>query len=130
MIDIYSVVGLAIVGAVLSLVLRQYRPEYSIVVALCTSVIILIAVLSAMQEIIDTVQNLLTRANIEGEFAQVLFKSLGICVVAQLAADACRDAGESAIATKVEMAGKVAVLVVSLPLFSELISISARLLSV
>ncbi len=128
--DIYAVVGVGIIGAVLALVLRQYRPEYSIIVALCTSIIILISVFSAMQEVIDTLQNLLDRAQIDSEFAGVLFRALGICVVAQLASDSCRDAGESAIATKVEMAGKVAVLAVSLPLFSQLLSISARLLSV
>ena len=49
-----------------------------------------------------------------------MFKTLGICFLAQFAADSCRDAGESALASKVELAGKISILVLSLPLFEDI----------
>ena len=65
------------------------------------------------------VTELLQAAALPGKYALILFKALGLCWLAQFAADSCRDAGESALASKVELAGKTAVLLTTLPLFSE-----------
>lgn len=123
-------IGLALVAATLALVLRQYRPEYAVLVSLISSVILLVAVLAGAGQVVESINNMAKAASIPGEFSQILFKSLGICIVTQLASDTCKDAGESAIASKVETAGKIAVLVISLPLFTRLIEIAASLISV
>ena len=86
-------------------------------ISLVCCIIILGMILLSAREAMDTIDELMNRANLSDEFSGVLFKALGICIVTQLAGDVCRDAGESAIASKVEMAGKLAVLISSLPLF-------------
>jgi len=127
--ELLRVVGIAVIGGVLAVLLRQYRPEYGVLVSLCCCAVILAAVLGAVGQALDTVRDLLDRGGIDEAYAAVLFRALGICVICQLASDACRDCGESAIASKVELAGKLAVLLTSLPLFSRLLTISAELLS-
>lgn len=128
--EIYQIIGLALVAATLALVLRQYRPEYAVLVSLISSVILLGAVLAGAGQVVESINNMAKAASIPGEFSQILFKALGICIITQLASDTCKDAGESAIASKVETAGKIAVLVISLPLFTRLIEIAASLISV
>lgn len=123
-------IGLALVSATLAILLRQYRPEYGLMLSLICSIVILTMIIAAAKEAMDSIAMLLERANISEEFSGVLFKALGICVVTQLAGDTCRDAGEGAIASKVEMAGKLAVLLVSLPLFLKLLEISATLMAI
>ena len=63
-------------------------------------------------------------------YARILLKALAVCYITQLAADCCRDAGESAIASKIELAGKAAIVAVSLPVFTELAELVTGLVSV
>ena len=58
-----------------------------------------------------------------------MFKALGICLLSQLAADACRDAGENAMAEKAELAGKVFLLLLALPLFEKIAELALTLIN-
>ena len=62
------------------------------------------------------------------EYVQILFKALGICLITQIACDACRDLGETAVASKVEAAGKISVLLISLPLFEQILAVVGSLI--
>lgn len=127
--DIFAIVGLGITAAVLAVLLRQYRPEYAILVGLSAGIILLIFVITKAQPVFSEVSTLLGRANIKSSYAGILLKSLGICFVTQLASDACKDAGESAIASKIELAGKFAVLLIALPLFEQIATLAINLLN-
>lgn len=123
------VVGLAVVAASLVTVIRQRAPEHALLLSVAAGVLILLWILRAGIPVFDEVRELFQNtAGAQSEYVEILFKSLGICFVVQIACDACRDLGESAIAAKVEMAGKVAVLVLALPLFQRILSIVARLI--
>jgi stage III sporulation protein AD len=78
--------------------------------------------------VINEMTSFAAKANIRSDWASVLVKSVGICFVAQLGADVCRDAGESAIASKIETAGKLAILLTALPLFDKIASLAAELI--
>ena len=69
---------------------------------------------------IKEITTLLSGVGLSEKYGIILFKSLGVCFLAQFAADSCRDAGENALASKVELAGKISILVLSLPLFEEI----------
>lgn len=127
--DIFAIVGFSITAAVLAVLLRQYRPEYAVLVGLSAGVILLVFVLIKAQPVFSEVSTLLDRANIKSSYAGILLKALGICFVTQLASDACKDAGESAIASKIELAGKFAVLLVALPLFEQIATLAINLLN-
>ena len=126
--DILSIIGIGIVSAALALVLRQHRPEFAMLVSLGAGIFILFKVAATIQPVADEIQSILSSAALPLEYAGVLFKALGICFVTQIACDTCKDAGESAIASKVEMAGKIAVLAVSLPLFGQVLTIVSSLI--
>lgn len=64
-----------------------------------------------------------------GEYGLILFKALGICLITQLASDACRDAGEAALASKADLAGKVTLLVLALPLFQKIGELAVSLIN-
>ncbi len=127
--DMYAILGIGIVAAVLAVVLRQYKPEYAMFISLGCSVLILLAVVGQIDGIMRQLEVLIIRTRVPVEFVAILFKALGICIITQMASDTCKDAGEGAIASKLELAGKVAVLVISLPLFTHLIDIAGALFS-
>lgn len=123
------ILGLGVLGAVLAVLMKQYKPEYALAVSLLTGVTILVAAAGLLQPLLDELDALLAATSVPREFVGVLVKSLGICFLTQVACDTCRDAGQSAIAVKLEMAGKLTVLGLSLPLFGQLLDVVQKLLA-
>jgi len=127
--NITALVGLGLVAAVLSIILRQYKQEFGLYIPLIAGIIILTAVIAAMRPALDTVKNLMESAQMNGIYGQTLLKGLAVCYLTQLATDACKDAGETAIAGKLELSGKIAVVMLSLPLFNSLTEIITGLIT-
>lgn len=126
--EIIKIVAIAIVCALLCAVLKQYKPEYAIVVQLTASVLILLLVASAMGDLINAIRELIDGSGIDTGYLTLLLKALGVAILTQLAADACRDSGETALSNKVELAGKVTILLLCLPLVKAMIQLSAGLI--
>lgn len=128
MAQLFSLVGLGLVAAVLAVVLRPQRPEFALLVSLAAGIFILSGIIVGIIPVVEQIRSIFDSSGLPGQYLQVLLKALGICFVTQIACDACKDAGEGAIGAKVELAGKAAVLVVSLPLFGQVLEIVQRLL--
>lgn len=127
--NIIVIVSTALIAAVLSLVLKQYKPEYSLFISIVTGVMIFLAVVAVIQPIIDYISQLISDAGLSGVYAEVLLKALAVCYLTQLACDCCKDAGESAIAGKLQLAGRVAIIIISLPMFKSITDIVTGLIN-
>lgn len=127
--DILTIAGVAIVATAISVLIKQYKPEYSLAVNLGAGIIILLFVILASAPIIAEIRELVAETGINSEYLIILLKALGICFVTQFAADVCRDAGAVSIASKVETAGKIAVLLSALPLFERILNIARSLIN-
>lgn len=128
--EMASVIGITVVAVVVAVLFRQYRPEYGVLISLITGILLLGLVVKGLTPAIEQISNLAEKVGMYGDYTDVLVKSLGICFLTQIACDTCKDAGESAIASKVELAGKAAVVILTLPLFQKLLSIALDLISV
>ena len=126
--DIKAILIMGLISALLALTIRQYRPEYAVLISVGAGVLILIALIGALSPIREEIDALVARINLPGGYTTILFKALGICFITQLACDTCRDVGESAIAGKLELAGKIAVILISFPLFRQLLEIASNLI--
>jgi stage III sporulation protein AD len=127
--NILSIAGIAVIAAAIAVLLRQYKQEYAMMLGLAAGVLILVMILSKVQPAFNEINKLMSGANVNIQYVSILIKSLGVCFVAQLASDACRDAGESAIASKVELAGKFSVLLIALPLFGQVADLVLKLMA-
>ena len=126
--NIVAIAGIAIVSAILAVMMKKYHQEYSIIISIAAGVIILFEIFSNISPAIRQINTLLSSAGLSAEYTVILFKSLGVCFLTQFAADSCRDAGESALASKVELAGKIAIVVLSLPLFEKIANTAVGLI--
>lgn len=95
---------------------------------LITGVIIFSAVLSALSPAIELLNRFSTLAPGADENVGILLKSIGICYICQFSADSCRDSGQSALASKIELAGKVAVVLLCLPLLEEIVNLAMSII--
>ncbi|MDO4731651.1 MAG: SpoIIIAC/SpoIIIAD family protein [Clostridia bacterium] len=76
--DVISLCAIALTGAVISVILKKSNPEYSMIISLCTGVIIIILIISKLEEITAKVNSFLNIVNIDSLYISVLFKSVGI----------------------------------------------------
>lgn len=126
--DITSLVGIAVLSAVLCIIVRQYKPEMALGVSIACGILIMCSVISMLAPAAELISQLTASAGLDGGYTRTLFKALAVCYITQLGSDCCKDAGESAIAGKVELAGKAAVVVIYLPVFSSLAEVVTKLI--
>ncbi len=120
--DILRIGALGIVAAVLSLVIRQYRPELAMQIALALGVVVFLFLSAQLSGISSVVQNLFAQANIKSEYFMTILKATGIAFITEFATAACKDAGEISIAQKVEIGGKVLIVFLAIPMLMALLN--------
>lgn len=96
--------------------LKKYATEQAVLLALAVAVLVVLRCVAIITPVLDTLKNLFTRAGIENAYISVLFRTVGASLVTRICADLCRDAGSQTLATLVESAGTLAVLLISLPI--------------
>jgi stage III sporulation protein AD len=115
-VEIWQIVGLALIVTVISVVLKQFRPEIALQLSILAGATIFILILSKIKVIIDLLQSLADQANISSYYLIIVLKIVGVAYLAEFGAQICRDAGEGALATKIEIAAKVGVIVLAIPI--------------
>ncbi len=125
-IAVLAVAGIA--AALVAQLIRKTNPEISSVLLIGVGVLIAAAVVAQILPLTTQIRIFLDRAGVNTEYAEILLKSLGVCLLVQFAADACRDTGESSLAGKIEFAGRVSVAVLALPLFRAVIDLAVSLI--
>ena len=128
-VKIFSMCIMVIVACILSCVLKKDHKEYSILISVMTGVLIFCMIVSKTTPIINELKDLVKISNIDGDYISILLKSIGICFVTQFASDCCLDAGESVLANKIELAGKISILIVALPLFIKISDVAIKLVN-
>lgn len=118
--DVAAIVGLALAAAALCALLKRYHGEYAQLVSVGTGLLIAAQLFSSLIPVLDEINRLMDQAGVAAEYGAILLKVAGLCFLAQFGADACRDAGESALASRVETAARLAMTAAALPLFRQL----------
>ena len=126
--NIFAVIGIAVAAAAISVVLKQYNREYGLYISLAASLIIFAAVLSSLSPVFGLIEKLTEISGTDSKYIAVLIKALAVCYITQLASDCCKDCGETAIASRVDFAGKIAILLLSVPLFEAILEIIKELI--
>lgn len=126
--DIVTLCGFGILAAVLCAVVRQIRPDSALGISVAAGVIILAAAVSLLAPAVEAFTAVSDAAGISGEYVTVLLKALSVCYITTLSADCARDAGEAALGGKLEFAGRAAVAVISLPVFTSLANLVTQLI--
>lgn len=119
---IIAAAAAGLVGTVLALILGQYRPEFRMLVTAAVTLLLMAMVLEQLSPVLEQLRSTMELTGLTGDYAAVLFKAVGICLLTQLAGDVCRDSGESSIASKIELAGRAAILLTAMPLIQEVLA--------
>lgn len=126
--EILQIVGIGIIAVVLSSTIKKQRPEIALQLSIATGLIIFVVVIVKLSAVIDFLQNFSKKANIDSTYINILLKIVGIAYIAEFGAEVCKDAGESSIASKIELAGKVTIVILAVPIISSLLDLVIKLM--
>ncbi len=123
--DIFSIVAIGIIGAILSVTIKSTRPELALMISLTTGIVLLLYTSNTLGDVINQFGQIVSKSGVDEGYFKIALKSCAVAYITEFASALCKDAGENAIAVKTEFAGKITILFLSLPIIlSFLTSIS------
>lgn len=122
-----GVIGMVVV--MLAIQFKSIKPEYGIMISVAGCIFIFVYSLSNISDIVTIVDRLASLTSISRDYIKILFKITGITFISEIASDISKDCGYMAVANQIQIFGKLSVLVISLPVFVELVSSVGNLLS-
>ncbi len=126
--DIFRIVGLGIAATVLAVFVKNWRREIAIQISLITVAIIFFAVLPQLRTVFEMFRDISERIGMDMKYITLVMKVIGIAYVVQFGAELCRDAGESAIASKIEFGGKVMIVAMSVPVLYNFLEVIEKVI--
>lgn len=127
--NIIGVCGVAIICAILSLVIKKHNGEIAFVLQICGCVIIVLFVLGEITQVTDRIREIADSFSINTDYIRIVLKALGICFIAEFAADCCKDSGCMALGNNILLCGKIMVLAAAMPMLNDLLTVALGLLS-
>lgn len=108
--------------------LRHWRPEQALAVSLAASACLLAAAAAWLAPVLEQTERWFAATGLPSEHLSVLYKGIGITLLTELAADTCLDAGQTALAAKAQLVGRVCLLLLSVPLLQSVSNVAFSLL--
>jgi len=128
-VEILQIVGLGILAAIIIVLVKQANlPTVAITLSILVGATIFLMMLSKIGAIIDVLQQLADRANLNQFYLATILKIIGIAYISEFGSQMCRDSGESAIASKIEFAAKILIMILAIPIFAAILESIIRLL--
>ncbi len=116
-----QIVALTVLAAMLALVLKNQRPELALQLGIAAGALILLLVIEQLAGVLGEIERIGAQFGLQGDQMLVVIKVIGMAYLAEFGVQICKDAGENALAGKVELAGKVMIIAVSIPVVTALL---------
>jgi stage III sporulation protein AD len=120
-VEIIQILGLGLIATILSLILKEQKPVFAFILATFTGIVIFVFLIGKISEVIQVLERLATEGGINLIYLKTILKIIGIAYIAEFGAQITRDAGQGAIASKIELAGKVLIMVMAIPIITVIV---------
>lgn len=121
--DIFKILAIAILTCIASLIVKQVKPDFASLVTLAGGVVILLLLIGYISSILDVFKGLIDKANLSPTLFSSILKIIGIGYLTEFTANLCSDTGNSSLASKVGLAGKIIILFLALPIITNLLEV-------
>jgi stage III sporulation protein AD len=126
--EIIQIVGLGLIVTILSLIIKEQKPMFAFLLATFTGVLIFLFLIGKISSVIRVLEDLAVKSNVNMVFLKTILKIIGIAYIAEFGAQIVRDAGQESIASKIELSGKILIMVMAIPIISVIIETVVKLL--
>ena len=118
-----KICAIGIAALIIISIVKTYKPEFTVEVTLCAGMILLYFIIDSLKYGFGFIADVYEDLSYGKEYFPIILKVLGIAYITEFAAAICQDAGEKSIASKVELAGKIAIFFAAIPVFTSLLDL-------
>ena len=126
--ELTKIIGIGLLTLVIIIILKQYKPKFAIYASIIAGILILVIAFEKMTGIIGLLQTISNKTYINKSFLTILIKITGIAFLTEFAVSICSDAGEKAIASKIEIGSKIIIITMSMPIITSLLELVVEIL--
>ncbi|KOP83401.1 stage III sporulation protein AD [Cytobacillus solani] len=116
-----QIVGVALVATFLALIVKEQKPNFAFLLIVFVGCAIFLFLVDQIYAIIHMIEQIAVNAKINMMYIETILKVIGIAYIAEFAAQITKDAGQGAIASKIELAGKILILAMAIPILTVMI---------
>ncbi|WP_155762200.1 stage III sporulation protein AD [Bacillus safensis] len=120
-IEIIQIVGLGLNATFLALIVKEQKPTFAFMLVVFTGCVIFLYLIDQIYAIISMIEKIAASAGVNMKYVETILKIIGIAYIAEFGAQLTKDAGQGAIASKIELGGKILILVMAVPILTVII---------
>ncbi|MCU9594084.1 stage III sporulation protein AD [Caldibacillus thermolactis] len=126
--DILQIVGIGLVATFLALILKEQKANIAFLLIVFTGCVIFLFLIDQIYMIIQMIERIAINANVNSVYVETILKIIGIAYIVEFASQITKDAGQGSIASKIEMAGKIVILAMAVPILTILIEMIIKMI--
>lgn len=126
--DIFKIIGVGLITAISALIVKQIKPEVSIVVGMAGGIVMILMLVDVFSNIIASFSSLINKSGLSSGIFSTVLKIIGVGYITEFSANLCADAGSSSIANKILLGGKIIIMMIAIPIVTNIIEIISGLL--
>ena len=126
--EILKIIGIGIITCVVVIIIKQIKPEFALVALIAGSVIMLVYIFFFFFNILDVFANIVNKTGINSELFAIILKIIGVGYLIEFSANICSDSGNPVIADKIILGGKLLILILAMPIVTNLLDIIVELI--
>ena len=119
--DIIKIAGIALLGVMTALLLKEGKQIYSLLIGLAVAVFICMMILNQIVDVTKSIESIWKYVTGNSNVLPLLFRMIGITYIADLTAGICKESGYQVLSNQVTLAGKIGVLLTGFPILMELV---------
>lgn len=126
--EMIQIVGIGVIATLLILLVKEQKPIFAFLLAVFTGIVIFLFLLGKISTVLQVLEDLSTKTSIQPVFFKTILKIIGTAYIAEFGAQIVRDAGQEAVASKIELAGKIVILMMAIPIITVIIETVVNLM--
>lgn len=123
-----KIIAIGFIATISIIIIKQYKSEFAIYISVIAGAIIIYLILGKLEGIINLLKTISDKSGINSKFLGLLLKITGIAILTEFGVTICKDAGEGAIASKIEIGSKIIIISMSIPIISSLLEVILKLI--
>lgn len=126
--DIFKIGIIGIIAVILAITIKNQSQQISLLISITTGILIFLIILPSLENVIEAIFDIIKKLDIGIGYIGIILKIIGISYISEFCTQICQDAGENAIASKIELGGKVIIMLISVPIITELLDLITKLI--
>lgn len=126
---IFKAALVVIIVSITALTLKKNNENISVLVLIGGSIIVFTLIISAVINIVGSVEGIFEYTGLDSAYLKVLLKCLAICLITQFASDVCEDSGHKVLSEQIILAGKITIIAISMPIFKAILEVIIGLIN-